>query len=338
MAKVTGTTVNYYHGDSEGNTRLVSSSTGTVLFADNYLPFGQDNGTPTGSETYKFIGKPWSSAIGLYYDYQRWYDPSTGRFVSPDPSTGDFFAPQSLNAYVYGLNSALMYEDRDGASPTRCPIYSWACFLGQASVGVPLFFYIVTDNFHGKLTIGPGTLRVNPSPHQIWVGSKINANGDSLVKSKLDRPDFGQPSKYTLNLGDEHGEWNPHIKLPDTLGEGLDTLFSHAGKASIDLGVVGIIATGIDIYSACQQGNIQCDQEIVRQGFSWGGAIAGAELGAAIGTAIFPGVGTIIGGLLFGAIGAWGGDQLANQFFNTPLPGFIYYPTPTYGRNRMTPE
>jgi len=42
-----------------------------VLLADNYLPFGQDNGTPTGSETYKFIGKPWNSAIGLYDDYQQ---------------------------------------------------------------------------------------------------------------------------------------------------------------------------------------------------------------------------------------------------------------------------
>src|SRR5881296_2517481 len=74
IAKVTGTTVSYYHADTEGNTRLVTSSTGSVLCADNYLPFGQDNGTPTGSETYKFIGKPWSSTIGLYYDYQRWYD------------------------------------------------------------------------------------------------------------------------------------------------------------------------------------------------------------------------------------------------------------------------
>jgi len=71
IAKVAGSTVSYYHADSEGNTRLVSSASGSILFTDNYLPFGQDNGTPTGSETYKFIGKPWSTAIGLYYDYQR---------------------------------------------------------------------------------------------------------------------------------------------------------------------------------------------------------------------------------------------------------------------------
>ncbi|TMI24938.1 hypothetical protein E6H36_07690 [Candidatus Bathyarchaeota archaeon] len=43
-----------------------TSTTRAVLFSDEYQPFGQDNATPTGSETYKFTGKPYSSAIGLY--------------------------------------------------------------------------------------------------------------------------------------------------------------------------------------------------------------------------------------------------------------------------------
>jgi len=82
IAKVVGSTVSYYHADSLGSTRLLTSSSGSVLFADSYQPYGQDNGTPTGSEAYKFMGKPVSQTTGLYYDCKRGYDPSTGRFIS----------------------------------------------------------------------------------------------------------------------------------------------------------------------------------------------------------------------------------------------------------------
>src|SRR6266542_3233075 len=32
----------------------------------------------------RFTGKPVSQTTGLYYEYQRWYDPSMGRFISED--------------------------------------------------------------------------------------------------------------------------------------------------------------------------------------------------------------------------------------------------------------
>ena len=76
IAKVTGyggtnPTVVYYHTDVLGNTRLMTSSSRNVIFSDSYQPFGQDNAA-SGSETYKFTGKPVSAATGLYY-YQRRY-------------------------------------------------------------------------------------------------------------------------------------------------------------------------------------------------------------------------------------------------------------------------
>ena len=100
IGRVSGGTVSYYHSDSLGSTRLVTSSSGSVIFADNYQPFGQDNGTPTGSEIYKFTGKPFDAVTGLFYYYQRWYDPSLGRFISVDPLSGQVSKPQILNAHV----------------------------------------------------------------------------------------------------------------------------------------------------------------------------------------------------------------------------------------------
>lgn len=61
----TSPTANYFHEDALGSTRLVTALGITIVFSDNYQPYGQDN-LASGSETYKFTGKPVSAATGLY--------------------------------------------------------------------------------------------------------------------------------------------------------------------------------------------------------------------------------------------------------------------------------
>jgi len=89
-----------------------------VVFSDSYQPYGQDNRTPTGSNTYKFTGKPVSQTTGLYYYGARWYDQSIGRFISVDKGSGSFGNPQSLNSYVYACGNPTTYVDPDGNEPT----------------------------------------------------------------------------------------------------------------------------------------------------------------------------------------------------------------------------
>lgn len=114
IANVSGSAVTYFHTDALGSTRLITDSSQNVLFSNSYQPFGQDNGTPGGSETYKFTGKPYSSATGLYYYYHRWYDSSIGRFISPDPRSGDLASPQTQNVYVYVVDNPVSYNDPRG--------------------------------------------------------------------------------------------------------------------------------------------------------------------------------------------------------------------------------
>src|SRR5438445_1994011 len=90
---------------------LISTKTARILFSDGYLPYGQDNGRAQGSETYKFTGNSYSSTNGLYYEFQRWYDNSTGRFISEDPLPGHLRIPQSLNAFAYVLNQPTRLVD-----------------------------------------------------------------------------------------------------------------------------------------------------------------------------------------------------------------------------------
>src|SRR5437867_9766913 len=56
----------------------------------------------------------YSSSTGLYYENQRWYDNSTGRFISQDPLPGHLRIPQSLNSYTYVLNQPTLLTDPSG--------------------------------------------------------------------------------------------------------------------------------------------------------------------------------------------------------------------------------
>jgi len=64
---------------------------------------------------YGLAGDPSSSPSGLYYHLLRWYDPSTGRFISQDPLAGGLSDPQSQNPYVYARNVPTGLTDPSGA-------------------------------------------------------------------------------------------------------------------------------------------------------------------------------------------------------------------------------
>jgi len=61
----------------------------------------------------KFTGQR-LDGTGLYYYGARYYDPSIGRFISPDVYVQNFTNPQTLNRYTYALNNPLRYTDPTG--------------------------------------------------------------------------------------------------------------------------------------------------------------------------------------------------------------------------------
>ncbi|WP_123814727.1 polymorphic toxin-type HINT domain-containing protein [Myceligenerans xiligouense] len=80
------------------------------------LPFGDargDGAAPPGD--HRFLGAP-QDATGLVMLGARYYDPTTGRFLSVDPIM-DLTSPQQWNAYSYGNNNPNSYTDPDGLEP-----------------------------------------------------------------------------------------------------------------------------------------------------------------------------------------------------------------------------
>lgn len=63
----------------------------------------------------RYRGYYWDKEFNLYYLQSRYYDPTLGRFISPDAI--DYLDPEDvsgLNLYAYGLNNPVMYVDPTG--------------------------------------------------------------------------------------------------------------------------------------------------------------------------------------------------------------------------------
>jgi RHS repeat-associated protein len=115
IAKITSGNIFYFHQDKQGNTRLVTQGSSTS-FSSNYQPFGPQYGASGTDPTYKYTEKPQDAATGLYYYGARYYDGSTGRFLSRDPSSPAIREPQSLNPYEYARENPETFTDPTGMS------------------------------------------------------------------------------------------------------------------------------------------------------------------------------------------------------------------------------
>jgi RHS repeat-associated protein len=116
------------HTDWLGSSRLSTTWNHAVYSKEAYAPFGEtynEAGTPdrsfTGQDQDVVTGSP---ATGVYDYLFRKYDPSAGRWLSPDPlgwGAVNQADPQSLDRYAYVENDPLSFVDPLGLNPIPCP-------------------------------------------------------------------------------------------------------------------------------------------------------------------------------------------------------------------------
>jgi RHS repeat-associated protein len=123
LAQRQGTSASRFaHSDWVGSTRYLSDPSGLVMpSALRYDAYGQRTALagPTYPTPYQFAGgwgyeTEYSDAsepyLGLAYVDQRYYEPATGRFISPDP----IGLAGGLNLYAYVDNDPVNWVDADG--------------------------------------------------------------------------------------------------------------------------------------------------------------------------------------------------------------------------------
>ncbi len=102
----------YYLYDGLGNIRFTSDSNGNKLQAFNYDPYGNPIGANNGSN-FKYKGEQ-ADQGGMYFMRARYYDPTTGRFISKDPVEGMIGNPQSQNGYNFANANPVNLSDPSG--------------------------------------------------------------------------------------------------------------------------------------------------------------------------------------------------------------------------------
>jgi RHS repeat-associated protein len=118
----------YRHPDWLGSSRLASTPSRSVYYDGAYAPYGEsyaESGTPDHSFTGQEQDVAPSGQYALYDFMAREYNPTWGRWLSPDPMGGNVLNPQSLNRYAYVNNNPLSLTDPLGLDPMGlepCPV------------------------------------------------------------------------------------------------------------------------------------------------------------------------------------------------------------------------
>ena len=106
----------FYHYDMRGSTTAIVASAGTLKTGYTYDEFG--NIEQTGSQTFlndvTFTGSVTDKSTGLQYMNSRFYNPSTGRFLSQDTYTGNPYEPWTQHLYAYSGNNPTSMVDPTG--------------------------------------------------------------------------------------------------------------------------------------------------------------------------------------------------------------------------------
>jgi RHS repeat-associated protein len=115
--KLIGNSAGAVATDRLGSVRAVASTNLTLM---SYYPYGQErpqsNGQTTPNGTDKFATY-FRDAVGQDYADQRYYNPETGRFFSPDPAglaAVNAKNPLSWNRYIYSLDDPINKTDPTG--------------------------------------------------------------------------------------------------------------------------------------------------------------------------------------------------------------------------------
>lgn len=115
----------YIGRDHLGSITHITDNTGNLLYEYSYDPWGRLRNPMTqqvydvGMEPYLFLGRGYCGHehldwCGLINMNARLYDPTVGRFLSPDPYVQAPDFSQNFNRYSYCLNNPLRYTDISG--------------------------------------------------------------------------------------------------------------------------------------------------------------------------------------------------------------------------------
>jgi RHS repeat-associated protein len=107
--------------DHLGTPQQLITPSGTVAWQAAYLPYGEAQVQPGNTITNNlgFPGQYFDVETGLQYNWNRYYDPATGRYLSADP----IGLEGGINLYAYVGGNPVNWSDPEGLVPLAIPFF-----------------------------------------------------------------------------------------------------------------------------------------------------------------------------------------------------------------------
>jgi RHS repeat-associated protein len=107
-----GEALYHYLNDRLGTPEILTDAAGTVVWEAWYEPFGEAHIHPSSKvvNNHRFPGQYYDAETGLHYNYHRYYDPRTGRYITPDP----IGQRGGINLHLYASNNPVNSIDQEG--------------------------------------------------------------------------------------------------------------------------------------------------------------------------------------------------------------------------------
>jgi RHS repeat-associated protein len=146
-------TVRYFSHDQLGSTTALTDALGVTVQSYGYDPYGQlTSAAPTIENPFRYAGQYTDDATGFQYLRARYYDPTTGQFLSRDP-----LESSTLQPYSYADNNPTNATDPSGLSVWSFASDTAAGALDAASGGLSTRLAGSIFNFDvGCADFGPG--------------------------------------------------------------------------------------------------------------------------------------------------------------------------------------
>ena len=126
----------FYHYDVRGSTTAIVDPNGDAVKQYTYDEFGNMEETGTFDNEVTFTGSIKDTSTGLQYMNARFYEPTTGRFISQDSYTGNPYDPWTQHLYSYCGNNPTNFVDPTGHYWVDCnhpPYRTWVTYGGDGS-------------------------------------------------------------------------------------------------------------------------------------------------------------------------------------------------------------
>jgi RHS repeat-associated protein len=109
IEQISGTTATFLHQDQQGSTRLITDATGAVVGRYDFGPWGAVASHTGAATDLQFDGQYTDAETGFQYLRARYYDPTTGQFLTVDPASW-----MTQSRYEYANDNALSLGDPSG--------------------------------------------------------------------------------------------------------------------------------------------------------------------------------------------------------------------------------